>query len=170
VDHDRAARWVTLKAPLKLASSPGTDIRAELDRIRSAVARIEQQLAEQDEGVPSNTLGDDAIVDQRSVPAPPDLYLRLARNGAFPSHKLGKRVLARWGDVRRVFLNGPGLRKASTVGVPTPTSEDDGLNALRQRLGLESKGILLEHVGQLVPCTSRGAPGSYLSLWARACT
>jgi len=123
-----------------LANSPGTDIREELDRIRSAVARIEQRLAEQNEGVPPNTLGDDAIVDQRSVPAPADLYLRLARNGAFPSQKLGKRVLARWGDVRRAFLNSPGVRKASIVGVPTPDSQNDGLNALRQRLGLESKG------------------------------
>jgi hypothetical protein len=104
------------------------------------VARIEQQLAEQEEQAPPSTLADDAIVDQRCVPAPPDLFLRLARNGAFPSQKVGKRVLAQWGDVRRALLGGPGLNKAPRRDPARAAPEDDGLNPLRERMGLVSKG------------------------------
>lgn len=119
---------------------PRTDIRQELDCIRGAVARIEQELAERGDEAPSSALSDDTIVDQRSVPAPRDLFLRLARNGAFPSQRVGKRVVARWGDVRRAFLSGPGLNKASLLGPSARESGDDGLDALRAQLGLASKG------------------------------
>jgi hypothetical protein len=64
----------------------------------------------------------------------------LARNGAFPSKKLGKRVLARWGDVRAALLGGPGVTKAPERDRAVAVSEDDGLNALRGRMGLASKG------------------------------
>ena len=130
---------VEVSSHRQLPNGPGTDIRQELDRIRLAVARIEQQLVEQGQEAPPGTLADDAIVDQRSVPAPPDLYLRLARNGAFPSQRLGKRVVAKWGDVRRAFLAGPGLSKVSQRSA-AETADDDGLDALRARLGLVSKG------------------------------
>ncbi len=123
-----------------LSSRIRTDIRQELDRVRSAVARIEQRLAEQGDDSPSSVLPDDAFVDQRSVPAPRDLYLRLARNGAFPSRKVGKRIVARWGDVRRAFTVGPGLSKTAQQRSAASASEDDGLDGLRKRLGLESKG------------------------------
>jgi hypothetical protein len=115
------------------------DLRQELDRIRSAVARIEQQLAEQDGDAPPSRLADDAIVDQRCVPAPPDLFLRLARNGAFPSRKVGKRVVAQWGDVRRALLSGPALSKAPGRQ-EAGAQRDDGLDSLRECMGLVSKG------------------------------
>ena len=116
------------------------ELRQELDRIRGAVARIEQQLAEHNEEAQPSPLSDEAIVDQRSVPAPQDLFLRLARNGSFPSHKVGKRIVAQWGDVRRALLGGPGLNKASRRDVTPAVSEDDGLDALRERMGLASRG------------------------------
>lgn len=116
------------------------ELRQELDRIRGAVARIEQQLVEHYEEAPPSPLSDEAIVDQRSVPAPRDLFLRLARNGAFPSHKVGKRVVAQWGAVRRALLGGPGLNKAPRRDVTPAVSEDDGLDALRERMGLASRG------------------------------
>ena len=122
------------------SSNLKTELRQELDRIRSAVARIEQQLAEEDEPTTVQPLADDAIVDQRCVPAPPDLFLRMARNGAFPSQKVGKRVLAQWGAVRRALLSGPGVTKVPARGSAAATSKDDGLDALRERLGLASKG------------------------------
>ncbi len=82
---------------------------------------------------------DDTIVDQRTVRAPRDLYLRLARARAFPSRKEGKRILARWGDVRVALLEGPGARKA--IAPPrSPEAEGDGLDALRRQLGLAKKG------------------------------
>ncbi len=88
----------------------------ELRAVHELLANIEQRLLCQPvdttaSKVMAPVLSDDSIVDQRSVPAPRDLYLRLARTAAFPSRKLGKRILARWGDVRAAFLCGPGLQK-----------------------------------------------------------
>lgn len=57
-------------------------------------------------------LPDDAIIDQTNDRLPDrQLYLRLARRGVFPSQKHGKKILARWGDVRDALC-----------GAPTPTS------------------------------------------------
>lgn len=112
------------------------ELRQELDRIRAAVAGIERQLAEGDEDAPLSSLVDDAIVDQKCVPAPRDLFLRLARNGAFPSRKVGKRILAQWGDVRRALL-GPGVNKNAAAALMP--SENDELDGLRRRMGFATK-------------------------------
>lgn len=102
--------------------------------VRATAERLDLRPPQQSAG-----LSDDAIVDQRSVPAPPDLYLRLAREGRFPSNKIGKRICARWGDVKAAFLGGPGVRRATA----RPTGEEgeaDNLNDLRRQLGFVPKG------------------------------
>jgi hypothetical protein len=121
-----------------------TAVLLELQAVHELLANIEQRLLCQPvdttaSKVMAPVLSDDSIVDQRSVPAPRDLYLRLARTAAFPSRKLGKRILARWGDVRAAFLCGPGLRKASGEENDDPRS-DASLDRLRRQLGLVEKG------------------------------
>jgi len=80
---------------LELHAEPGTAILQELRAARERLDVIEHRLLR--EVVPTETterarpaLNDDTVVDQRSVPAPRDLYLRLARAKAFPSHKIAK--------------------------------------------------------------------------------
>jgi hypothetical protein len=86
-------------------------------------------------------VSEDAVIDQRSGLFPKDLYLRLARGGEFPSRKIGKRIVARLGDVRAAF--------AGRSGPPEPTPplaaskeppQDDGLDHLRAQVGLARKG------------------------------
>lgn len=86
----------------------------------------------------SHPLPEDSIIDQRSGLVPKDLYLRLARQRVFLSRKIGKRIVARWGDVRAAFLNGPGVRSARSPSTSTEP-EDDGLDHLRRQLGLAEK-------------------------------
>jgi hypothetical protein len=128
--------------PSRLPANVKLELQRELDRIRNAVALIEARLAESEGGADTTgVLPDDALVDQRTVPAPPDLYLRLARRGAFRSQKHGKRIVARWDDVRRAMLDAsPGVRKTGGSDAPNDPAQNDGLDGLRQRLGLAAKG------------------------------
>lgn len=81
---------------------------------------------------------DDAIIDQRSGLVPKDLFLRLARQGAFPSRKVGKRVLAVWGEVRRALLpEQPVLVESSAK---PREDQHDSLDSLRMRWGLAPAG------------------------------
>jgi hypothetical protein len=120
----------------RLPSTFKIDLQRELDRIRGSLSLIEQRLVEADADAESGTdaLPEDAVVDQRSVPAPKDLFLRMARRGDFPSQKHGKRVVARWGDVRRALLSGPDIRK-----VAPETDPGDGLDVLRRQMGLAAR-------------------------------
>lgn len=77
---------------------------------------------------------DDAFVDQRSGLAPPDLYLRLYRGGAFPARRIGKRIVARWGDVRAA-LSGT----AAIPAMPAREAQND-LDGLRREVGLAVRG------------------------------
>ena len=83
-------------------------------------------------------LHDDAVVDQRCAPVPRDLYLRLARQGRFKSKKIGKRICARWADVRAAFAHHNEIPDPpnNTDGATEP---DDGLDDLRRRVGLVPK-------------------------------
>jgi hypothetical protein len=127
--------------PSRLPTNIKLELQRELDRIRSAVALIEARLAEHDDAGAANVLPDDALVDQRTVPAPRDLFLRLARRGAFRSQKHGKRVVARWGDVQRALLDAsPGVRKTGGNDAANDPPQGDALDGLRQRLGLAAKG------------------------------
>lgn len=84
-------------------------------------------------------LTDDTIVDQRIAPVPRDLYLRLARSGAFPSKRIGKRIVAKWADVRAAFEGTPRAHEQPD-GKGNPASPDDGLDDLRREIGLVPKG------------------------------
>jgi len=68
----------------------------------------------------------DHVVDQSTARMDRGLYLQMARAGAFPSTKVGKRVLAKWADVQAALR--------PTVRAPVATSKKD---LLRQQLGLE---------------------------------
>lgn len=80
---------------------------------------------------------DDAFVDQDAGLFDREVYLRLARKGAFPATTVGKKRVARWGDVKAAFL-----KKCApiTVSEPTEDPEADLLNAIRQQAGLAIKG------------------------------
>lgn len=129
---------------LELQAEPATAILHELRAVRELLNGIDRRLL--GEAVPTESpkrpepmLNDDTVVDQRSVPAPRDLYLRLARAKAFRSNKIGKRILARWGDVRPALLGGPSVQKAAPK--PTdPPPQGDNLDDLRRQLGLLEKG------------------------------
>jgi hypothetical protein len=131
---------VKVEVPTKrLPTSARLDVQRELDRIRQSLSIIEERLAE-DAGMEASGLSDDTLVDQRTVQAPRDLYLRLARAGAFDSQKHGRRIVARWGDVRRALLEvAPTTAKVKERGDNGHTLESDGLDGLRRRLGLAGK-------------------------------
>lgn len=121
-----------------------TAVLDEFRAITRCLERVERLLLPraQPEPLPARRtppLLDEAIIDQRSGLVPKDLYLRLARGGAFPSSKIGKRILARWGDVRAAVLDGPGITKVS-LQAPAQDNGGDGLDDLRRRLGLAEKG------------------------------
>jgi hypothetical protein len=125
-----------VEVPVKrLPTTVKLEVQRELDRIRRSLNIIEARLSEQSDD--SDSLSDDTLVDQRTVRAPKDLYLRLARAGAFESQKHGRRIVARWGDVRRVLLAAP-PDAARTLDASDDVTQhkDDGLDGLRRRIGL----------------------------------
>jgi hypothetical protein len=75
---------------------------------------------------------DDAFIDQTSELVPRDLYLQLARAGAFPSRKHGKRIVAQWRDVR-VAISGSRIKP-----IEANTPQDD-LDACRRSVGLVAR-------------------------------
>jgi len=80
-------------------------------------------------------LSDDAYIDQRSGLVDKAMYLRLARRKAFPSQKIGKRIVARWGDVKAV-MTPPAPLPAVKQDNASPVDE---LDALRSAMGLLPK-------------------------------
>ena len=86
----------------------------------------------------STRLSPDAFVDQRSGLVERRMYLRLAREKAFPSKKVGKRVVARWGDVQAA------LSPAPASPAPRPPNDnqacDPELDEIRARVGLAVRG------------------------------
>jgi hypothetical protein len=76
---------------------------------------------------------DNAFIDQKSPFVVKDTYLRLARKKAFPSKKIGKRISARWADVKAAF--------AAPTAAPAPQeSTSDEIDAIRAKWGLAAKG------------------------------
>lgn len=142
ISAPQLVRVIGVRVGVQSRRPPSTlkvEIQRELERIRASLVFIESKLAE--EAVrDASPLADETIVDQRSVPAPRDLYLKAARRGDFESRKHGKRILARWGDVRRALLEAaPTLAKAEPDRAFAETPSED-LDGLRRRLGLASKG------------------------------
>lgn len=86
------------------------------------------------EAAPSEprTVSPDAYVDQRSGLIDKQMYLRLARKQAFPSKKIGKRVVARWGDVQAALS----VQDAEDDPAEPRTEEE----AMRLRWGLAPRG------------------------------
>jgi hypothetical protein len=89
---------------------------------------------------PAGPVPDDRFVDQRDGLVPKALFLRLAREGAFPSSKIGKRVVARWGDVRAAIE----ARQRKACRSLPHTNRDRNrkhadLDALRRQLSLNPK-------------------------------
>lgn len=80
---------------------------------------------------------DDAFVDQDAGLFDREVYLRLARRGAFPNKKIGNKRVARWGDVKAALI---GAGKQVAVIEPTDDPEADLLNEIRQKAGLQVKG------------------------------
>lgn len=95
--------------------------------------------------VTPNLTPDDAVIDQDSPLVDHDLYLRLAKEGAFPSRWVGKKRTALWGSVKAAFTNGTDNRRikrkapmAKKAG-PPPAPQNDGLDHLRAQIGLVKK-------------------------------
>jgi hypothetical protein len=80
---------------------------------------------------------DDAFVDQDAGLFDRETYLRLARRGDFAVNKVGKKRVARWGDVKVGFIQaGAPIR----LSQPSDDPETDLLNEIRQRAGLAVRG------------------------------
>lgn len=124
------------------------DVLADLvaDRLIARVAEVlratgerlgAERVQELDQGTAS--LPDDTIVDQTTVRAPRELYLRLAREGAFRSVKDGKRIYAFWGEVREALASRMTLRTTPSVRKVEPRPADD-LDDVRRLMGVRSSG------------------------------
>lgn len=89
-------------------------VRGVLGQLADALKKVSSAGGEATHGATVRARNpDDALVHQDSEMVPDrELFLRLARDGAFPSRKHGKKVFARWGDVRSAFC-GPAEVEAS---------------------------------------------------------
>lgn len=92
---------------------------------------------------PSIPISDDTLVDQRCPRFPRDIFVRMARSGAFPAAKIGKRWVAKYGDVKRAFEatgSSAPTRYSTRNSTRTPSPlTPDGLDNLRQLLGFVRK-------------------------------
>jgi hypothetical protein len=82
---------------------------------------------------PPDPLTDDTYIDQGSGLVPKRVFLRLAHDGAFACSRVGRKVLARWGDVKTA------LSARGTPATPSQTPAEE-LDSLRRRMGLVEKG------------------------------
>lgn len=86
----------------------------------------------------SRPLSPDAFIDQRSGLVEKALFLRLARQKAFPSKKVGKRVVARWGDVQAALS--PAGPSPAPPSINDNEDCDPELDEIRARVGLAVRG------------------------------
>ncbi len=119
----------------QIGSTLSTRLAAVARRGRKAQA-VEQPPSEDTMArvEPGSALPDDAYVHQDTGLVDKKLYLRLARRRAFPNRREGRRVVARWGDV-----------KAALQPPPAPTATEsavqpiDELDQYRRAMGLAPK-------------------------------
>ncbi len=78
----------------------------------------------------------DTYIDQRSGLVDKAIFLRLAREKAFPSKRIGKRVVARWADVQAALSPSPSRRSS----VNDNEDCDPELDEIRARVGLAVRG------------------------------
>jgi hypothetical protein len=133
-----------LAAVVLQSARPRQPVRLTTGVVQQVVAEVLARVpttasAYQSPEGPSGPFHDDAIVDQRTAPMTRDLYLRLARARAFPSRKIGKRICARWGDVKASFVDHD-MQPKPSVAKTRPSEQDDGLDDLRHEIGLVKKG------------------------------
>ncbi len=107
----------------------GWPVRIHFRDVESAVAVLGRRVRQRENTQRSVTASPQDYIDQRSGLVPRDLYLRLAREGSFPSRKIGKRIVARWADVEQALAPPPRIANAS-----------DEADVLREALGLVAKG------------------------------
>jgi len=107
------------------------------EAMRAGADRLDSERARDERG--ATPLPDDTIVDQTSVRAPRELYLRLAREGAFPCVKDGKRVYAFWGEVREALARRMSLRTRPSVRKAEKRIDDD-LDEVRRLMGVRAAG------------------------------
>jgi hypothetical protein len=91
-----------------------------------------QERSEGSEARGSDRIPEDAFIDQSSALVTRKVYLRLAREKSFASKKVGKRVIARWGDVRAALMD-------NNEHVAQADGEEEALDALRRSVGLQPK-------------------------------
>ncbi|MBI3201614.1 MAG: hypothetical protein HYZ29_08735 [Myxococcales bacterium] len=77
----------------------------------------------------------DGYVDQNDSRIPKRIYLRLARENAFPSSKVGKKILAKWSDVEAALV----ARRRKPRSRIEPQATDD-LDQIRRDMGLVPRG------------------------------
>jgi hypothetical protein len=111
-------------APFNLSAVANDIARALAPRLRELVRPV---------AVPA----DDAFIDQDAGLFDRETYLRLARGGAFAVKKVGKKRVARWGDVKAGFFQAGAPIRLSEL---TDDPEADLLNEIRQRAGLAVRG------------------------------
>jgi len=126
--------------PPEVIAAIVTLIRYAKDILRTAMA--DNQAGESE---------DEGYYDARSAPMGPTTFLRLAREGAFPATKVGRKVLARKSDVEawiRVRSNKIPHRSTREAQEPsaTPIVPDGEMDALAlheftRQASLEARGI-----------------------------
>ncbi len=112
-----------------LASTTQSDLKNA-----EAKASHTNQIFKQSDG----QLHPDTFVNQRSGLLDKPTFLRLAREKAFPSKKVGKLIYARWGDVQKA-LAPVADEPPSTQQVPLPIVDPE-LDEIRSRVGLSVRG------------------------------
>lgn len=119
-----------------LAEEVGRCLREQLPRVAQELTRLatNPRPPKAIQGL-ATPLSDDAFIDQRSGLVDKAIFLRLARELAFPSYKIGKRILARWGDVRQAIES----RQRTIIGA-TGDQAEPTLDVLRKQMGLLPRG------------------------------
>ncbi|HVW26874.1 MAG TPA: hypothetical protein VHC69_16005 [Polyangiaceae bacterium] len=127
--------WVWARIPSEeLPRVNASDVRAALPQqvAKVTTAFLRRLIAEALKVVPRE-VSEETIIHQHSGLLDSELYRQLANAGAFPSRKRGKRIFARWGDVRAALL--PGAPTEPEPSGPKPSPDD-----LRMRWGLAPTG------------------------------
>lgn len=131
--------FLILDARARAIFARAARLEAHLRELGVAPGRSERQVPAKPSAptpkVPTGPIPEDRFVDQRDGLLPKQLYLRLAREEAFPSSKIGKRVVARWGDVRAAIEARQRKGRHQHDGTPD-NSQHRNLDVLRRELSL----------------------------------
>lgn len=96
---------------------------------------VAEELAEAPRPLP-----DDAYVHQDDAPVSREIFLRLARERAFPSRRLGHKIIAQVGDVRRALAPDQDIQREGRGGhVELLDPKVEALDKLRAELSFQRK-------------------------------